>query len=79
MLELFHQFIVGMYAKVESERLLFIRLNQRKLGVDDYIHLRDAVANDSYIIDIGQIVILPATFPRHIIYARIRSRCNDIM
>ncbi|KIH43640.1 hypothetical protein ANCDUO_26349, partial [Ancylostoma duodenale] len=44
--QLFHQFVVDMYAKIESERLLYIRLNQRKLRVDDYIHLRDAIAND---------------------------------
>ena len=29
--QLFHQYIVDMYAKIESERLLFIRLNQTKL------------------------------------------------
>ncbi|KIH44087.1 hypothetical protein ANCDUO_25899, partial [Ancylostoma duodenale] len=57
-----------MYAKIESERLLYIRLNQRKLRVDDYIHLRDAVANDGNSTDVGRLVILPATFtgsPRH--------------
>ncbi|KIH68828.1 hypothetical protein ANCDUO_00835 [Ancylostoma duodenale] len=57
-----------MYAKIESERLLYIRLNQRKLRVDDYIHLRDAMANDGNSTDVGRLVILPATFtgsPRH--------------
>ncbi|KIH43787.1 hypothetical protein ANCDUO_26201, partial [Ancylostoma duodenale] len=57
-----------MYAKIESERLLYIRLNQRKLRVDDYIQLRDAVANDGNSTDVGRLVILPATFtgsPRH--------------
>ncbi|KIH45048.1 hypothetical protein ANCDUO_24917 [Ancylostoma duodenale] len=66
--QLFHQFIVDMYAKIESERLLYIRVNQRKLRVDDYIHLRDAVANDGNSTDVGSLVILPATFtgsPRH--------------
>jgi hypothetical protein len=66
--QLFHQFVVDMYAKIESERLLFIRLNQKKLRVDDYIHLRDAVANDGNVTDIGQLAILPSTFtgsPRH--------------
>lgn len=28
--QVFHQFIVDMYAKIESERLLFIRLNKKK-------------------------------------------------
>ncbi|KIH57822.1 hypothetical protein ANCDUO_11985, partial [Ancylostoma duodenale] len=51
-----------MYAKIESERLLYIRLNQRKLRVDDYIHLRDAIANDGNSTDVGRLVILPATF-----------------
>ncbi|XP_036340438.1 uncharacterized protein LOC118749766 [Rhagoletis pomonella] len=66
--ELFQQFIVDMYAKVECERLLFIRLNQKKLRVEEYVHLRDAVANDGNIADIGQMVILPITYtgsPRH--------------
>ncbi|KIH60924.1 hypothetical protein ANCDUO_08810 [Ancylostoma duodenale] len=66
--QLFQQFIVDMYAKIESERLLYIRLNQKKLRVDDYIHLRDAVVNDGSVSNIGRMVILPATFtgsPRH--------------
>ena len=32
--ELFHQYLVDMYAKIESERLLYFRLNQRKLRVE---------------------------------------------
>lgn len=66
--QLFQQFVVDMYAKIESERLLFIRLNQQKLRADDYIHLRDAIVNDGNMREIGQMVILPATFtgsPRH--------------
>jgi len=35
-----------MYAIIERERLLFIRLNQTKLRSEEYIHLRDTVAND---------------------------------
>lgn len=65
---LFHQFLVDVYAKIGSERLLFIRLNQKKLRADDYIHLRDAITNDGNLTDIGQMVILPATYtgsPRH--------------
>ena len=41
-----YQFVVDMYAKIESERLLYIRLNQTKLRSEQYIHLRDAVIND---------------------------------
>ncbi|XP_063920386.1 uncharacterized protein LOC135135292 [Zophobas morio] len=64
----FQQFIVDMYAKVESERLNYIRYNQSKLRVEDYFHLRDAIANDGTIGNIGQTVILPASYtgsPRH--------------
>ncbi|XP_071576446.1 uncharacterized protein [Temnothorax nylanderi] len=67
--QLFHQFVVDMYAKIESERLLYIRMNQKKLRVDDYVHLRDAVANDANPNDLGRLIILPATYigsPRHI-------------
>ena len=42
--QLFHQFVVDMYAKIESERLLYIRLNQTKLRSEQYIHLRDSAA-----------------------------------
>ncbi|UYV80693.1 hypothetical protein LAZ67_19001416, partial [Cordylochernes scorpioides] len=66
--QLFSQYIVDMYAKIESERLLYIRLNQKELRVEEYIHLRDAVANDGMVANFGKLVILPATFtgsPRH--------------
>lgn len=68
--ELFHQFIVDMYAKIDTERLLFIRHHQAKLRADDYIHLRDAMNNQNDVNpnDLGQPIILPSTFtgsPRH--------------
>ncbi|KAI6647772.1 hypothetical protein LOD99_8487 [Oopsacas minuta] len=59
---LFNQIVVDMYAKVETERLLFIRLHQKKLRVDDYIHLRDAVVTDGNPHDFGKLVILPSSF-----------------
>lgn len=65
---LFHQYAVDMYAKIESERLNYLRFNQQTLRVEEYIHLRDAMNTDGNSEDIGQIVILPATFtgsPRH--------------
>ncbi|XP_066453866.1 uncharacterized protein [Eleutherodactylus coqui] len=65
---LFHQYIVDMYAKIDTERLLFIRLNQTKLHSEEYIHLRDAIATDGNPNELGKMVILPATFtgsPRH--------------
>lgn len=66
--QLYHQYVVDMYAKIESERLLFIRLNQRQLRSEEYVHLRDAVNTDGNVNDIGRMIILPATFtgsPRH--------------
>ncbi|XP_017470385.1 PREDICTED: uncharacterized protein LOC108362062 [Rhagoletis zephyria] len=66
--KLFHQYIVDMYAKIETERLNFIRFNQRKLRSEEYIHLRDAINNDRNVNNIGQMVILPSTYtgsPRH--------------
>ncbi|XP_023315516.1 uncharacterized protein LOC111693854 [Trichogramma pretiosum] len=62
------KYIVDMYAKVESERLLYIHLNQKKLRSEEYIHLRDAVATDGNLRALGKMVILPTTFtgsPRH--------------
>lgn len=66
--DLFSQCMVDMYAKVESEHLLFIRLNQKKLRAENYIHLRDAIATDGNVDDVGKLVILPSTHigsPRH--------------
>ncbi|XP_067129653.1 uncharacterized protein [Centruroides vittatus] len=66
--KLFHQYVVDMYAKIETERLLFIRLNQTKLRSEEYVHLRDAIATDGNPNELGKMVILPATFtgsPRH--------------
>ena len=57
-----------MYAKIESERILCVRLNQKKLRVDEYIDLRDGIANDGNADNLGQLVILPFTFtgsPHH--------------
>ncbi|GBN66425.1 hypothetical protein AVEN_31668-1 [Araneus ventricosus] len=67
--QLLHQYLVSMYAKIEAERLLVIRLNQKKLRVDEYIHLKDAIKNDSDPANHGKLVILPSTFkgcPRNI-------------
>lgn len=58
-----------MYVKMETERLKFLRLNQKKLRVEDYIHLKDEIENDGNIDNIGHKVILPATYvgsPRHL-------------
>lgn len=66
--KLFHQYAVDMYAKIEAERLNYLRFNQAKLRSEEYIHLRDAVVNDGNVNDIGRLTILPSTYvgsPRH--------------
>ncbi|GBO31193.1 hypothetical protein AVEN_71814-1 [Araneus ventricosus] len=57
-----HQYLVDMYAKIEAERLLFIRLNLKKLRVDEYVHLKEANKNDSDPANHEKLVILPSTF-----------------
>ncbi|GFS96142.1 ATP-dependent DNA helicase [Trichonephila clavipes] len=59
-----------MYAKIETEWLLYIRLNQTELRSEQYIHLRDAIVNDGNVNpnELGRMAILPSTFtgsPRH--------------
>jgi hypothetical protein len=66
--QILHQFIVDMYAKLESERLLYIRMNQKKLRTEQYIHLRNAICNDANPNYLGKMVILPSSVtgsPRH--------------
>ncbi|XP_062518328.1 uncharacterized protein LOC134193517 [Corticium candelabrum] len=61
--DLFHQFLVDMYAKIESERLAYIVSHQKELRVYDYAHLRDSINNDAaHGHELGKMVILPATF-----------------
>ncbi len=40
----------------KTERLNYIRFNQRKLRCDGYIHLRDAINKDTNVNNIGQMV-----------------------
>ncbi|CAE1284873.1 unnamed protein product [Acanthosepion pharaonis] len=73
----FHQFIVDMPAKMETERLCYIRLNQTRLRCDFYIHLRDALRNDPDPRNIGKMCIIHATFtgcPRYM-----QARTQDAM
>ena len=60
--DLFNQFAVDMFAKIQSERLRFISLNQKKLRSDNYIHLRDSINSDIPVEELGQLRILPSTF-----------------
>lgn len=65
---LFHQYAVDMYAKIETERLNYIKYNQQKLRAEDYVHLRDAISADGNARNVGQMIILPSSYigsPRH--------------
>ncbi|KAF1865981.1 hypothetical protein Lal_00041679 [Lupinus albus] len=60
---LFHQFLVDAYTMVESERLSFIKRNQKKLMVDKYKNLNETQGSDqSQGSNRGKRVILPSTF-----------------
>ncbi|XP_055910503.1 uncharacterized protein LOC129944866 [Eupeodes corollae] len=66
--ELCQQFMVDMYVKIESKRLRYLRFNQQKLRVEEYIHLRDAIITNADAAQIGNSVILPSSYkgsPRH--------------
>ena len=60
--QLFSQWMTDMYCKVESERLRFIRNNQQQLRVENYAHLRDALASDENMNEVGQVTILPSSY-----------------
>ena len=60
--DLFSQFLTDMYAKIESERLLYITLHQKNLRAENYIDPKDAINNDRDPVDTGQRVILPSSF-----------------
>lgn len=52
-----------MYAKIETERLNYLRSNQKQLRAENYIHLKDAFQKqDADLNQIGQMVILPSSF-----------------
>jgi hypothetical protein len=40
---LFQQYVVDMYAKVEGDRLNYVRFNQKQLRAELYQGLRDAI------------------------------------
>jgi hypothetical protein len=66
-----HQYIVDAYAAIEQNCLRHLHLNQKKLHVDLYQDLQDAiVAGDNNVTAIGQRIILPSSFtagPRHMV------------
>jgi len=66
-----HQYIMDAYAIIEQSRLKYLCLNKKKLRVDLYQGLQDAIAaGDNSAAAIGQKIILPSSFtvgPRHIV------------
>ena len=57
------QFIVDAYAKIESERLQFLRREQAHLREDNYKALRETTVNqDRYLRNVDQKIILPSKF-----------------
>ncbi|CAH9106984.1 unnamed protein product, partial [Cuscuta europaea] len=60
---LFHQFIVDAYTMIESDRLKYVRLNQKKLRADVYNGLTDAVVRGETNPNTqGKRIILPSSF-----------------
>ncbi|XP_057335011.1 uncharacterized protein LOC130673819 [Microplitis mediator] len=59
---LFSQYLVDMYAKIESERLVYIKTHQAHLRAENYIHLQDAISKDVNLMETGKSVILPSSF-----------------
>jgi hypothetical protein len=54
---------VDAYAAIKQNRLKYLRLNQKKLRVDLYQGLQDAItAGDNSVAAIGQRIILPSSF-----------------
>lgn len=60
--QLLNQYLVDMYAKIETELLNYIRYNKCKLCVENYIHLQNSINNDINPKDIGQLIVLPSSF-----------------
>ena len=64
-------YFTDMAVKVQSERLLWFRLNQKTLRAENYVHLQDSVNSDGHAAQLqdgekgeghGQLTILPTTF-----------------
>ena len=60
---LFQYILVDAYCKIEASNLRFLQYEQRALRADNYINLHDnLIANDGDPRNVGQRVVLPATF-----------------
>ena len=74
---LFQQYIVDIYAKIEEQRLNYIKLNQDKIRTDTYNGLHDVFTkNETHLSNIGKRIFLPSSFigsPRHMFLLYIDS------
>lgn len=58
---LLNQFLVGMFAIIEAERLNYIHSNQEQLKNEEHAHLKDTVARtDRLFSDLKKMVLLPS-------------------
>jgi hypothetical protein len=67
---LYQEWLVDGYAKVEAERLKFVRYNQTQLRAELYQGVVDAQAADVDPHEVGRSIVLPSSFiggPRHCI------------
>ena len=60
--DLFQQYLVDQFVKVETERLFWIRTHQSELRAQSYAHLKDALSSDTNLAYVGKRCILPSTF-----------------
>lgn len=66
--QLFNQYIVDMFAKIETEYLILIHLNQTKIHSEEHVHLWDAVVNCDHTTNVGKLMILQSSYtssPHH--------------
>ena len=60
---LFHQYMVDMYAKIEQQRLNYIKMNQQQIRSDLYSGLADAVhSGDTNAKEVCRNIILPSSY-----------------
>ncbi|XP_071941100.1 uncharacterized protein [Antedon mediterranea] len=60
---LFQQYIVDVFCKIETERLQYLRREQKSLRADSYQNFRDSIlAEDSDPRTVGQRIILPSSY-----------------
>ena len=75
--KLFQQYVVDMAAKIETNDLNYLKLNQPALRSTTFSGLTDALNDNDRLQDIGQRVLLPSTHvggPRYMM-----ERCQDAM